>query len=76
MKKLLILIALLALFSCASTKQNDFYKRKYHTENTKSYKSKKSLMLLDNRQLGINKYINSTKYQSRLKKTYKKMHKK
>jgi Fic family protein len=65
------MVLCLVFFNCSSTKQNDFYKRKYHSESSKSYKEKKGLMLLNNTQLGRNKYMQSKEYQKKLKKSYK-----
>jgi len=76
MKRVIILILLcFVLSSCASTKKNDFFKRKYQTETKKSYASKKGLMLLKNTQLGRNKYIHSNSYRKKLKQTKKRLRK-
>ena len=75
MRNLIIIILCLIFFGCVSSKQNDFYKRKYHTEDTKSYNEKKGLMLLDYTQLGRNKYMHSKEYQKKLKRYYKRIKK-
>ena len=76
MKRLIISILLcLVLFSCASSKKNDFYKRKYQSENNKSYTEKRGLMLLNNTQIGRNKYMQSKNYQKTLKQSHKRLHK-
>ena len=56
---------------CASSSKS-FYKKKHPTENTKSYTEKKGLMLLENSQLGRNKYMQSKSYSKMIKKSHKK----
>jgi DMSO reductase anchor subunit len=70
----IVLIIFLFFISCASP-QKQFYNRKYPHETRKSYSEKRGLMLLNNSQLGRNKYGASPRYQSKLKKSYKKYHK-
>lgn len=75
MKRVCIIILLLLTFSCAPIKKTDYYKRKHKTENTNSYTEKRGLMLLENSQLGRNKYMQSKGYQKKLKQSHKKYHK-
>jgi hypothetical protein len=64
-------LTIFLLLSC-STPEKSFYKKKHPRETHRGYKEKRGLMLLDNTKLGRNKYINSSRYQSKLKKSYKK----
>lgn len=68
------LIILFFLASCSPSK--DFYKRKYPHDSRKAISEKRGLMILKNTQLGRNKHFSDKAYRNRLKKTYKKYHKK
>jgi hypothetical protein len=72
--KYILIVVLTVLISCTSVKK-DFYNRKHPKETRNSYSEKKGLMLLNNNQLGRNKYIASQRYQNKLKKVHKKYHK-
>lgn len=70
MKKFLLFITILLLIligNGCSTSKNAFEKKKYHSISKKDYKSKKGLMLLENTQLGRNKYYYSKSNQKRKK---------
>ena len=67
MKKLfMILCILLIMVGCASSK-NDFWSRKYPTENRRSYREKKGLMILNSAYTGRNSEFNS-KHNNQVKK--------
>ena len=70
MRKLLICLCILLLLGvrCSSSK-NNFYSRKYPTENSRSYHEKTGLMILNSTYLGKNKEFNSKhNTQARFKK--------
>ena len=67
---LVILIFVLIGNGCVSTK-NPYYKKKNQTLKGNDYKSNRGLMLLDNKQLGRNKYFYSKKNQKNIHKRKK-----
>jgi len=70
----ILLIIFLLTVDCASSK-NDFFSRKYPTENKKTYKSKQGLMILGNTQLIKNKEFFS-KHNNRTRRRSYNKHKK
>jgi hypothetical protein len=70
-KKYILFILLILLVGCAPSSKS-FYKKKHPTENTKSYSEKRGLMLLENTQMGRNKYMQSKNYNKTLKNSRKK----
>jgi len=79
MKKLFIFLFILLLtFGCASRNKNNFYSRKYPSENKKSYNEKRGLMILNNNYLGKNKALYSKhniQTKNKAYKRYKKINK-
>ena len=70
MKRFLVFFVVFLLLllgdSCSSSK-NTFYKKKYQTVKKKDYGEKRGLMLLENTQIGRNKYFYSKSNQKKIK---------
>ena len=64
---------MLLLIGCVSPSKA-FYKKRHPKENTRSLNEKRGLMLLENSQIGRNKYMVSKSYSKKLKKSHKKLH--
>jgi hypothetical protein len=68
---LLVVVVFLLVGNGCATSKNPYYKKKHQTVKGRDYREKRGLMLLENTQLGRNKYFYSKQNQKNIRKRKK-----